>query len=71
MAYGRGSMGELVEHGVTGYLVAGVEEAVDALEPAGRLDRQMIRALARARFDRAVMVDKYVAVYRSVLESAG
>ena len=71
VAYARGSMGELVDHGVTGYLVAGVEGAVDALEPAGRLDRQMIRAIARARFDRAVMVDKYVAVYRSVLGSAG
>ena len=71
VAYDRGSMGELVDHGVTGYLVAGVEGAVDALEPAGHLDRQLIRTIARARFDSAVMVDKYIAVYRSLLGSAG
>ena len=71
VAYARGSMGELVDDGVTGYLVAGVEGAVDALEPAGLLDRQLIRAIARARFDRAVMVDEYVAVYRSLLGSPG
>jgi glycosyltransferase involved in cell wall biosynthesis len=63
-------MGEIVDHGRTGYLVEGVDGAVDALEAAGHLDRRMIRATARARFDSAVMVDKYVAVYRSVLGSA-
>ena len=71
IAYARGSMAELIDDGVTGYLVAGVEGAVDALESAGLLDRQVIRAIARARFDRAVMVDEYVAVYRSLLGSAG
>jgi glycosyltransferase involved in cell wall biosynthesis len=71
VAYARGSMGELVDDGLTGFLVAGVEGAIDALEPAGLLDRQMIRAIARTRFDRAVMVDQYVAVYRSVLGSSG
>ena len=71
IAYDRGSMRELVDDGLTGYLVADVDGAVDALEPAGLLDRQMIRAIARTRFDRAVMVDQYVAVYRSVLGSSG
>ena len=67
IAHPRGSMTELVEDGRTGFLVDGVDEAVAAVERAGGLDRAAIRAAAVARFDRAVMVDRYVEVYRSVL----
>ena len=67
IAYKRGSMAELVEHGVSGYLVTDAAEAAEAVGEVDRLDRARIRALARRRFDRATMVAAYVQVYEGVL----
>jgi glycosyltransferase involved in cell wall biosynthesis len=70
IAFNRGSMPELVDHGSTGFLVNDANSAAFAAEAAGDLDRAVIRDTAVRRFDRAVMVDRYVKVYRSVLASA-
>ena len=51
----------------TGYLVDDLDGAVRAVDAAGALDRQTIRDRTIRQFDRATMVDQYVAVYRSVL----
>jgi glycosyltransferase involved in cell wall biosynthesis len=67
IAHARGSMPELITDGATGFLVAGVDDAVRSVDLAGALDRGAIRAATVARFDRAVMVARYVDVYRSVL----
>ncbi len=67
IAYDRGSMGEIIEHGTTGFLVDGVDEAVEAVSLASAVDRAAIRTVTCERFDVSTMVDKYVAVYRSVL----
>lgn len=68
IASARGSMPELVEPGRTGALVRSIDDAVEAVGTVASLDRHGIRAVAVARFDVATMVDRYVAVYRSVLE---
>jgi glycosyltransferase involved in cell wall biosynthesis len=67
IAHARGSMHELIEHGVTGYLVGDVASAVAAVAAAGELDRQEIASRAAARFSVQSMIDKYVTVYRRVL----
>ncbi|MEJ7764866.1 MAG: glycosyltransferase family 4 protein [Acidimicrobiales bacterium] len=64
----RGSMPELIDEGVTGFLVDGAEEAVAAVERAGALDRQVIRARAVRRFGKDRMVDEYLAAYDKVLK---
>ena len=66
IAFRRGSMGELIAEGVTGFLVADVPGAVAAVERAESLDRAAIRADAVARFDVARMVDDYLAAYAAV-----
>jgi glycosyltransferase involved in cell wall biosynthesis len=68
IAYRRGSMPEVIDDGVTGFLVSGIEEAVASIPRAVRLDPEAIRARARERFDAGRMVDDYLRVYRSVLE---
>ena len=60
-------MGELIEHGVTGYLVDDIDAAVAAVGAVGGLDRRKIAAFTAGRFTVAAMVDKYVAVYRNVI----
>ena len=63
----RGSMPELIEHGVTGFLVDSVEEAVAAIEWVGENDRAACRRAVEARFSVERMADDYVALYRRVL----
>jgi glycosyltransferase involved in cell wall biosynthesis len=63
----RGSMPELIEDGVNGFLVDSVEEAVVALERAGELDRAAIRRTVAARFSVDRMADDYLALYRRIL----
>jgi glycosyltransferase involved in cell wall biosynthesis len=67
IANSRGSMGELISHGTTGFLVDDTESAVAAVAAAGDLDRPGIAELAAARFTVDTMIDKYVAVYRDVI----
>jgi glycosyltransferase involved in cell wall biosynthesis len=69
VAYARGSMAEIVDAGVTGFLVDGVEAAAAAVEVAARLDRAAIRRVAERRFGVARMVDGYLAVYQRLLGS--
>jgi glycosyltransferase involved in cell wall biosynthesis len=67
IAFGRGSMPELIEHGITGFLVDDVDGAVAAVGHAGALDRAAIRDQAVARFGRARMVDAYLDAYAAVI----
>jgi len=67
VAFRRGSMPELVDDGVSGYLVDTIEEAADAVAAAGRLPRAPIRAGAIARFSRRRMIDEYLAAYSELL----
>jgi glycosyltransferase involved in cell wall biosynthesis len=67
IAHPRGSMPELIQSGVNGYLVTTTVEAVAAVGDAGELDRPTVRNSIEGRFDAARMVDDYLALYRKVL----
>ncbi len=64
----RGSMPEIVRPGVTGFLVTDVDQAVDAVHAAARLDRRACRADAAARFSADRMVDDYETLFTAVAE---
>lgn len=68
IAFPLGSMPEIVDEGVTGYLVHDVAEAALAVVRAVRLDRKVIRRTAERRFGAARMVDDYLTLYRQLLE---
>lgn len=67
IAFDRGSMREVIDDGVTGFVVRNVDEALKAVVDAGGLDRPTIRKVGVARFDRLRMVEQYVALYRTIL----
>ena len=67
IAFGRGSMRELIDDGVTGFLVDDVDGAVAAVDRAATLDRAAIRAQAVERFGCDRMVDEYLDAYADVL----
>jgi glycosyltransferase involved in cell wall biosynthesis len=66
IAYSRGSMPELLRDGVTGYLVAHADEAVDAVARVDRLDRAACRIDAVNRFSSSRMVADYERLFARV-----
>jgi glycosyltransferase involved in cell wall biosynthesis len=67
IAYRHGSVPEVMEHGVTGYVVDDVEEAVEAVQRVGDLSRKTCREVFDRRFNVARMARDYVAIYRRLL----
>ena len=70
IAYRNGATPEIIEHGVTGFLVANQEEAVDAAMRIDNIDRTRCRMRFEQRFTASVMADHYENVYRSLLAPA-
>jgi glycosyltransferase involved in cell wall biosynthesis len=70
IAYNRGSMPELIEHGVTGFLVDSFEQAVDAIGRIGEIDRAACRRAVEERFTVERMAEKYCALYDHIIGTA-
>ncbi|HEX6299573.1 MAG TPA: glycosyltransferase family 4 protein [Acidimicrobiia bacterium] len=67
IANARGSMPEIIQPGVNGFLVGSIDEAVAAVANVSHLDRSQIRDSVVDRFGVGRMVDDYLKVYRQVL----
>jgi glycosyltransferase involved in cell wall biosynthesis len=66
IAWRAGSVPEIVENGVTGWIVDSIEEAVDAVHRLSQLDRHQVRARFEQRFSAERMARDYVQVYRQL-----
>ncbi len=66
IAFNRGSVPEIVEDGVTGFIVETVEEAVAAVGRLHTLDRAAVRLRFEQRFTARRMAEDYLAVYRTL-----
>ncbi len=62
----RGSMPELIEDGVTGFLVDSVEEAVSAIHRIDEIDRARVRRAVELRFTSTEMADAYLRLYQRI-----
>ena len=58
IGFPRGSVPEVVAHGVTGFVCRDVEMAAASVARAGALDRARVRAECEARFSDRVLVDR-------------
>jgi glycosyltransferase involved in cell wall biosynthesis len=70
VAFDRGSAPELVESGVTGFIVRDADEMVDVIRPGGLvdgIDRARCRERAARRFSRARMTIEHEALYRRII----
>ena len=67
IAFRRGAVPEVLEEGVTGYIVDGVDGAVDAISRLDAIDRRRCRAAFDARFTSLRMAREYVAVYERLI----
>lgn len=63
----RGSVPEVVDHGKTGFIVDGPEQALEAVRLVPQLDRVAIRRYVEQKFSRERMVRAYIEAYQEVL----
>lgn len=66
IAYRSGALPEIVEDGVTGFLVDNVNEMADALGRVHLLSPQACRQAAERRFSAERMIERYFDLYRTV-----
>jgi len=66
IAFGCGSVPEVIDNGVSGVLVDSVADAADNIEWALKMDRKKVRATFEARFSAARMARDYLDIYRNL-----
>lgn len=71
VAYRRGSTPEVMEHGVTGFLVANQQEAIEAARNIGAIDRKRCRESFDRRFTVGRMTARYLQAYEHAIGRQG
>jgi CelD/BcsL family acetyltransferase involved in cellulose biosynthesis/glycosyltransferase involved in cell wall biosynthesis len=66
VAFRRGALVDLVDHGETGFLVDTIGELAQAIGAADQLDRARCRAVAESRCSLARMCERYLARYQQL-----
>jgi glycosyltransferase involved in cell wall biosynthesis len=66
IAYPGGSVPEILEHGVTGFVVSDQQRAIAAARQIDRIDRRRCREAFEKRFTARVMAENYIDVYRNL-----
>jgi glycosyltransferase involved in cell wall biosynthesis len=69
IAFRSGSVPEVVDHGVTGFIVDDEEQAVQAVGRLGELDRRKVRARFEERFTAKRMAREYLQHYEVLLKA--
>jgi glycosyltransferase involved in cell wall biosynthesis len=69
IAFNCGSVPEIIEEGVTGFIADDVDAAVAAAKVVGSLDRNLIRRRFEYRFTVEQMTTKYLDAYARLLDS--
>lgn len=70
LAFRHGSVPEVIDHGVTGIVVDGMDEAAAALPQVLALDRRKVRERFEQRFSATRMARDYARLYYSMLNPA-
>ena len=66
IAFRRGAVPEVLEHGVSGFIVDNVDEAVDAVSRIDEIGRDACRRAFEQRFTAGRMTDEYLQIYESL-----
>ena len=69
IAFRRGSVPEVIDAGVTGFVVESIDESVAALDKLQNFDRERCRQIFEARFSANRMALDYVTIYERLLHS--
>jgi len=69
IAFNRGSVPEVIDDGLTGFIVEDINGAIGAVDRLGQLSRERIRKRFEERFTARRMAQDYLSVYRSLMDS--
>ena len=69
IAYRHGSVPEIIDHGVTGFVVENQQQAIEAARSVDRIDRRRCRQVFEQRFAARVMARRYLEVYRELAKA--
>jgi glycosyltransferase involved in cell wall biosynthesis len=69
IAYNHGSVPEIIDEGVTGFVVTNIDEAVEAVGKIPALSRRRCRDVFETRFTADRMARDYLTVYEQLLEA--
>jgi hypothetical protein len=69
IAFRRGSVSEVIDDGVTGFIVDDIEGALQALEKLPQFDRERCRKVFEQRFSAARMAADYLKIYQTLIET--
>src|SRR5262249_24853809 len=67
IAFGRGSVPEVIREGINGYICRDVVSAAAAVNQVDRLDRTRVRKDSELRFSSDVVVSEYESLYEKAL----
>jgi glycosyltransferase involved in cell wall biosynthesis len=68
IAYGHGSVPEIIDEGVTGHVVKDQQQAIEAATNIDKIDRKRCREVFERRFAARVMARRYLDVYRELVD---
>jgi glycosyltransferase involved in cell wall biosynthesis len=68
VAFRKGSVPEVIEHGRTGFIVDNVDEMVEAVRHIGEIDPAECRRAAEERFGVRQFVEAHERAYRDLLD---
>jgi glycosyltransferase involved in cell wall biosynthesis len=69
ISYRWGSVPEVIEDGVSGFIVEGIDEAVEAVHRIDEIDRAVVRRAFEQRFTAEHMTNGYLKIYRKLIDS--
>ncbi len=70
IAFNRGAMSELIENGVTGFLVNDVVKATEAIKKLTTINRKQCSENAKSKFSAFKMANNYLQLYHQILDQS-
>lgn len=67
LAFGKGSMPEIIQNGKNGFIVSNIEEMAQRLKDIENISRKLCRETVVKRFSQEKMVKEYIEVYKEIL----
>lgn len=68
IAFNRGSMPEIIQNGINGFIVSSIEEMVERIKDVKNISREDCRKTVEYRFTQEKMVKEYIKIYKKILK---
>jgi glycosyltransferase involved in cell wall biosynthesis len=71
IAWGQGSVPEIIDDGVSGVIASSLQDAVEAIEQIRRMDRGAVRESFESRFTASRMAANYIRAFEGLVQTSG